>query len=62
MCLTALLRKNPHPTEAEVRKACSGNLCRCGAYPGIFAAALKTAGVKTASKLEVIHWHDHALA
>lgn len=62
MGLTALLRKNPHPTEAEVRKACSGNLCRCGAYPGIFAAALKTAGVKTASKLEVIHWHDHALA
>ena len=62
MCLTALLRKNPHPTEAEVRKACSGNLCRCGAYPGIFAASLKTAGVKTASKLEIIHWHDHALA
>jgi xanthine dehydrogenase YagT iron-sulfur-binding subunit len=62
MTLTALLRKNPHPTEAEIRKACSGNLCRCGSYPRIFAAALKMAGVKTTSKLEVIHWHDHALA
>ena len=31
MTLTALLRKNPHPTEAEIRKACSGILCRCGA-------------------------------
>jgi aerobic-type carbon monoxide dehydrogenase small subunit (CoxS/CutS family) len=62
MTLTALLRRNPHPTEADVRKACSGNLCRCGSYPRIFAAALKTAGVKTISKTNVIHWHDHALA
>jgi aerobic-type carbon monoxide dehydrogenase small subunit (CoxS/CutS family) len=62
MTLTALLRKNPHPTEAEVRKACSGNLCRCGAYPGIFAAALEASGTKTASKLEILHLHDHALA
>jgi len=40
MSLTALLKNNPRPTEAEVRKACSGHLCRCGAYPRIFAAAL----------------------
>jgi xanthine dehydrogenase YagT iron-sulfur-binding subunit len=40
MSLTALLKKNPHPTEAEVRKACSGHLCRCGSYPHIFKAAL----------------------
>jgi aerobic-type carbon monoxide dehydrogenase small subunit (CoxS/CutS family) len=38
--LTALLKNNPRPTEAEVRKACSGHLCRCGSYPRIFAAAL----------------------
>lgn len=62
MTLTALLRRNPHPTEAEVRKACSGNLCRCGSYPRIFAAALDTGGAPTASKLEVITWHDHAVA
>ena len=40
MSLTALLKRNPHPTEAEIRKACSGHLCRCGSYPRIFAAAL----------------------
>jgi len=62
MTLTALLRRNPHPSEAEVRKACSGNLCRCGSYPRIFAAALETAGTKVTSKLEVITLHDHAVA
>ncbi len=40
MSLTALLKRHPHPTEAEVRKACSGHLCRCGSYPRIFSAAL----------------------
>jgi aerobic-type carbon monoxide dehydrogenase small subunit (CoxS/CutS family) len=40
MSLTALLKSNPRPTEADVRKACSGHLCRCGSYPRIFAAAL----------------------
>jgi aerobic-type carbon monoxide dehydrogenase small subunit (CoxS/CutS family) len=40
MSLTALLKANPHPTEAEIRKACSGHLCRCGSYPRVFAAAL----------------------
>jgi xanthine dehydrogenase YagT iron-sulfur-binding subunit len=40
MSLTALLKTNPNPTEAEVRKACSGHLCRCGSYPHIFKAAL----------------------
>jgi aerobic-type carbon monoxide dehydrogenase small subunit (CoxS/CutS family) len=43
MSLTALLKRNPHPTEAEVRKACSGHLCRCGSYPRIFSAALAAA-------------------
>ena len=33
MATTALLNANPKPTEAEVRRACSGNLCRCGTYP-----------------------------
>jgi aerobic-type carbon monoxide dehydrogenase small subunit (CoxS/CutS family) len=43
MTLTALLKKNPNPTEAEIRKACSGHLCRCGSYPRVFAAALACA-------------------
>jgi aerobic-type carbon monoxide dehydrogenase small subunit (CoxS/CutS family) len=44
MSCAALLEKNPHPTEADVRYAVSGNLCRCGTYPKVFAAALDAAG------------------
>lgn len=43
MSCAALLEKNSHPTEADVRKAVSGNLCRCGTYPKVFAAALDAA-------------------
>lgn len=41
MSLTALFRANSSPTNEEIKKACSGNLCRCGAYPHIYKAALK---------------------
>ncbi len=44
MSCASLLEKNPHPTEADVRSAVSGNLCRCGAYPNVFAATLDVAG------------------
>jgi xanthine dehydrogenase YagT iron-sulfur-binding subunit len=54
MSVTALLKRNPKPSHEDVRKACAGNLCRCGTYPRVFAAALEAAGVKTASKTEVI--------
>ncbi len=40
MSVTACLEKNPEASEAEVRAACAGNLCRCGTYPHIFKAAL----------------------
>ncbi len=33
-----LLKKNPHPTEPDIRRALEGNLCRCGTYPRIVAA------------------------
>ena len=36
----ALLNKNPHPTEAEIRRAISGNLCRCTGYQAIVDAIL----------------------
>jgi xanthine dehydrogenase YagT iron-sulfur-binding subunit len=62
MVLTALLRKNPHPTEAEVRQAIAGNLCRCGSYPRIFAATRAASGQKPLTKLNVVSLHDHALA
>ena len=41
--LTEFLRDNPDPTEAEVRIAISGNLCRCTGYQGIVDAALDAA-------------------
>ena len=54
MSVTALLKRNPHPTAEEVRVACSGNLCRCGTQLRVLAAALKAAGVPVADKTEVI--------
>ena len=35
MTATALLEHNPDPTEAEIRHAISGNLCRCTGYVNI---------------------------
>jgi aerobic-type carbon monoxide dehydrogenase small subunit (CoxS/CutS family) len=35
---SALLKKNPHPTQAEIKEAMQGNVCRCGTYPRIVAA------------------------
>lgn len=46
MILTAeaLLEKNPNPTEAEIREALSGNLCRCTGYQFIVDAVQDAAG------------------
>ncbi len=44
MSCAALLDRNPHPTEQDVRQAVAGNLCRCGTYPKVFAATLDAAG------------------
>lgn len=38
MSASALLAQNPHPTEAQIREAMSGNVCRCGTYPRILKA------------------------
>jgi carbon-monoxide dehydrogenase small subunit len=43
MTLTELLAINPSPSEAEVRDALSGHLCRCTGYQNIVAAALEAA-------------------
>lgn len=40
----ALLMRNPSPDEAQVRRALSGNLCRCGNYNREVAAVLAAAG------------------
>jgi carbon-monoxide dehydrogenase small subunit len=39
----ALLDQNPHPDEAEVKEAISGNLCRCTGYHKIVDAILDVA-------------------
>jgi carbon-monoxide dehydrogenase small subunit len=38
MSAKALLMKNPHPTDEEIRTAIAGNLCRCAGYSKIVAA------------------------
>jgi len=43
MSLTALFTAKQKPTLEEIKKACSGNLCRCGTYPHIFKAARRVA-------------------
>ncbi len=39
MTLTCFLRDNPDPSEAEIREAIAGNLCRCTGYQNIVTAA-----------------------
>ena len=39
----ALLDRNPHPTELEIRDTLSGNLCRCTGYARIILAVQKAA-------------------
>ena len=41
----ALLNHTPNPTEDDVRRGMSGNLCRCGAYPKILRAVLAAASL-----------------
>lgn len=42
---SALLKRNPSPSEAEVREAFSGNLCRCTGYVKPVQAVLRAAAV-----------------
>jgi carbon-monoxide dehydrogenase small subunit len=41
--ITALLRDNPQPTDAEIREGLSGNFCRCTGYQGIVNAVHRAA-------------------
>ena len=43
MAIRQILTDNPDPTEQDVRKGLSGNICRCTGYQNIVAAALEAA-------------------
>lgn len=43
MSCAALLERNANPNLDDVKRAVSGNLCRCGTYPKVFAATLDVA-------------------
>jgi aerobic carbon-monoxide dehydrogenase small subunit len=47
MAACALLEKNPHPSEQEIRWGISGNLCRCTGYQNIVKAVQYAAGKLT---------------
>jgi aerobic-type carbon monoxide dehydrogenase small subunit (CoxS/CutS family) len=46
----ALLRDNPSPTEADVRDAIAGNLCRCTGYQRIVNSILHAAAIQRETK------------
>jgi len=50
MTLTEFLTSNPDPSEAQVRDAISGNICRCTGYQSIVASALAAARALRAQK------------
>ncbi len=44
----ALLERNPQPSEADIRWAISGNICRCTGYVNIVKAVQHAAGLRAA--------------
>ena len=44
MSATALLARNPHPSEEDVRLAIQGNICRCTGYVNIVEAVVAAGG------------------
>lgn len=53
MTATALLARNPQPSDEDIDKAMSGNLCRCATYTRIRAAIKQAAGLPTDDTREV---------
>ncbi len=41
MAAAALLKRNPHPCEEDIRQALEGNLCRCGVHNRVVRAVKK---------------------
>jgi aerobic-type carbon monoxide dehydrogenase small subunit (CoxS/CutS family) len=58
-----LLFRTPHPTEAQIRSAMNGHICRCGTYPRILAAiqrASKAMGDRQGASSDAIEGVTHA--
>ncbi len=51
MTSKALLDKNPHPSEVEIKQALEGNLCRCGSHLRVVRAVKRAAGERVAGVL-----------
>lgn len=47
-----LLRRNPAPTEEDIRRGLSGNLCRCTGYQQMVDALQEVAALRAAGKSE----------
>jgi isoquinoline 1-oxidoreductase alpha subunit len=55
MAASALLARNPHPSDADIDAAMSGNICRCGTYPRIRAAIHHAAGMPGVAEIAADH-------
>lgn len=60
MTATALLSKNPHPTDEEIAAAMSGNYCRCGTYVRINRAVKEASASLRADAAATVHGHEGA--
>jgi carbon-monoxide dehydrogenase small subunit len=50
LAAASFLKETPSPTEAEVREALEGNLCRCTGYQNIVKSILDAAGSMSGAK------------
>jgi isoquinoline 1-oxidoreductase alpha subunit len=48
MSATALLKRTPKPSDADIDSAMAGNICRCGTYSRIRTAVKQAAGLQGA--------------
>jgi len=55
MAAADLLAKKPDPSEAEIREALAGNLCRCTGYQNIVKAVRAAAGGMSSSAAQPAH-------
>ena len=53
MALLPFLEENPSPSEGQIRRALSGNLCRCTGYQNIVKAVLLAASNKNRQGMQV---------